>query len=175
MKTWKQIIIIGILVILAITIGCTPKKDEVGKTLETKIIKPMGGITESVFDESNEQVHYRENEASTIQIPQAINAYFIFGQWEDEATREYVHIFSENYNYRWALKETSNAENGRWQLNVNTLTIIHTDDGWEDYINPRIDEVQITIINDNNILLIYPDGKRLSLIRVISLEEQGAG
>jgi len=163
MKTWKQITFIGILAIIAI--GCTPKKDEVEKTLETKIIEPMGGITESVFNDSSEQVHYQEVEATTL----------IFGQWEDEATREYVHIFSENNNYRWALKETSNAENGRWQLNENTLTIIHTDDGWEDFANPRIDEVQITIINNNNIVLIYPDGKRLSLIRVMSLEEQGAG
>ena len=175
MKTWKQIIIISILVMLAITIGCTPKKGEVEKTLETKIIEPMDGITESVFNDSIEQVHYREDEVTTTRIPQTINAHFIFGQWEDETTREYVHIFSENNNYRWALKETSNAENGRLQLNVNTLTIIHTDDGWEDYANPRVDEVQITIINDNNIILIYPDGKRLSLIRVMSLEEQVAG
>ena len=89
----------------------------------------------------------------------------LIGNWDDEETGWYVHIFSANHNYRWSMKETSNAENGRWALNGTTLTLTHTDNGFEDYDTPRIDVVQLSVINDKNIVLIYPNNNRLSLIK----------
>jgi hypothetical protein len=90
-----------------------------------------------------------------------LNVPFILGLWEEG---DIIFNFNTDYTYSVGAKEANWFDNGKWELNRNTLTIIQTDDGWEDIINPIAVKIVITVINEKNILLNYK-GKQYNLKR----------
>ena len=89
------------------------------------------------------------------------NVPIILGLWEQGRD---IFNFSPNHGYKVGRKESNWFDIGKWELNGNTLILTQTSDGWEDIDNAESVVIDISIINENDISLMY-GGNQYNLIR----------
>ena len=85
--------------------------------------------------------------------------------WEEDGANNHIYYFDPNNIYREGIKESEWFANGKWKFNGDTLTLITEYGAYEKYDKPEIKEIIISIINKNTIILKYPDGNQVRLIR----------
>jgi hypothetical protein len=92
----------------------------------------------------------------------------ILGEWEVEDNRIYYYRFRASHYYFEGEKKWDHRTKqygGEWELNKNLLTL---NSGYLDGdrgVIGIVENIQISIINRNNIILIFPDGEQIKLIR----------
>jgi len=89
------------------------------------------------------------------------DAPFVLGLWEDGRT---IFNFYPDYTYSVGIKQSEWFDEGKWNLNKNTLTLIQLSSREKILANPDISEIVISVINENNIKLTYRE-KEYNLIR----------
>jgi len=79
------------------------------------------------------------------------------GLWEDKNDNSWIYSFDPNGRYMKGIKNSDRIERGKWSLKENIITIVFTEDDIEKIILDEIDR--------NNILLVFPNNKRVELRR----------
>jgi hypothetical protein len=90
----------------------------------------------------------------------------IMGSWDDENNKRQYYFFGPDHRYAEGYKETDMGIWGTWKLNGNVLILIL--DSAMNYAvidPPDIINVQMTIIDRNNIILIFPNNEKVRLTR----------
>jgi hypothetical protein len=103
------------------------------------------------------------------QLPE--DAPVVIGNWDVEDNNRRGWTFSANNRYIEGINYTGSANSGKWSLKNNILTItskppmedIFLKDFDESTLEPII--INVTVNNRNNIILKYPDGETVKLIR----------
>jgi hypothetical protein len=156
MKTWKQIILIGILAILVIIVAaCSPKKNETQKLPENETTSTQSKIQTEVVD-----------------LPKAGNISenlltdtLILGSWYEEDKSYNIYNFYQDNRYYMYKEETSYSFSGSWGLIGNTLKInAQMEDLEGDIAAIKNETFNISIIDKNNIILNNSE-ENIKLIR----------
>ena len=100
-----------------------------------------------------------------------LDAPVIFGLWDNLDSIDLSYRFDPDGYYSFSLKETGNAQWGKWELDNNILTITLTHSNLSGLLVTLNEVVTIRLneIDRNNIILIYPNGDQLKLTRDLGL------
>jgi len=89
----------------------------------------------------------------------------VLGFWENAKYQSNIYRFNPGGEYRSGHRESGGGPYGFWKLNGDILTLTTLNDGYELRESPKIDEITVSIINKNSIVLKYSDGEETQLIR----------
>ena len=92
------------------------------------------------------------------------------GLWENTDNSRHIYHFNSKNEYKEGEKYSEWFSIGKWEYRGTTLTLITERGAYEKLAKPKIDAVQISIINRNTIVLKYQDGKQVRLVRSKDLD-----
>jgi len=96
------------------------------------------------------------------------DAITLFGWWDNIRNPSHIFMFEPNYEFSIGFKESNFTSQGTWELNDNIITMnmvnyINREHNYE--IIESIEYWEVQIIDDNNIVLIFPNNEIRELTR----------